>query len=80
MSQHVLDVLKERGFIEQHTDEAALREALNQPISCYIGFDPTASSLHCGSLVPIMALAHMQRCGHKPMALLGGGCAQERLG
>lgn len=71
---NVLDVLKERGFIESTTHEEELREYLSKPpVSCYIGFDPTASSLHVGSLVPIMSLAHMQRCGHKPIALVGGG-------
>jgi tyrosyl-tRNA synthetase len=75
MSQNVLDVLKERGFIEQTTDEEALRETLSTPTTCYIGFDPTAPTLHAGSLVPIMALAHMQQCGHTPIALLGGGTA-----
>jgi len=70
----VFDVLKERGFIESTTHEDELREYLAKPpASCYIGFDPTASSLHVGSLVPIMSLAHMQRCGHKPIALVGGG-------
>ncbi len=71
---HVLDVLEERGFIEAKTHEQELADWLaEQPRSCYIGFDPTASSLHIGSLVPIMALAHMQRCGHRPIALVGGG-------
>jgi len=69
----VLDVLAERGFIEQVTDEKGIRESLLRPTTCYIGFDPTAPSLHVGSLVPIMALAHMQRCGHRPIALMGGG-------
>ncbi len=70
----VLSALKERGFIEDltHTDE--LEEYLdNNRITCYIGFDPTADSLHVGSLVCIMALAHMQREGHRPIALVGGG-------
>ena len=57
MSQNVLDILKERGFIEQTTDEDNLRETLSTPTTCYIGFDPTAPTLHAGSLVPIMALA-----------------------
>ena len=70
----VFDIFYERGFIEQVTDEALIRELLrDRKITCYIGFDPTATSLHIGSLVPIMALAHMQRQGHKPIALIGGG-------
>lgn len=69
----VYDVLEERGFIEQVTHEERLRELLKGPVTCYIGFDPTASSFHVGNLVPIMALAHMQRCGHRPIALVGGG-------
>ncbi|MDD4861312.1 MAG: tyrosine--tRNA ligase [Smithellaceae bacterium] len=68
------DVLKERGFIEQFTDEALITEQFaGGPVTCYIGFDPTATSLHIGSLVPIMALAHMQQTGNKPIALVGGG-------
>lgn len=68
------DILKERGFIEQVTDETLIKElfAAGQ-VTCYIGFDPTATSLHIGSLVPIMALAHMQQNGNKPIALVGGG-------
>ncbi len=60
--------------MEQVTDEAELRLLLqNECVTCYIGFDPTAASLHIGSLVPIMALMHMQRCGHRPIILIGGG-------
>jgi tyrosyl-tRNA synthetase len=71
---NVVDVLKQRGFIEQTTHDQELDEYINQGnITCYIGFDPTASSLHIGSLVPIMSLAHMQRHGHRPIALIGGG-------
>ena len=71
---NVLDILRERGFIEQTTHEAELVDLLsNGPVTCYIGFDPTASSLHIGSLVPIMSLAHMQQNGHRPIALIGGG-------
>jgi tyrosyl-tRNA synthetase len=71
---NVLDVLEERGFIEQVTHDQELRDYLaGEKVSCYIGFDPTASSLHVGSLVPIMSLAHMQRAGHRPIALVGGG-------
>ncbi len=72
--QNVLDTLEARGFIEQTTHDEALRDYLgSESVTCYIGFDPTASSLHVGSLVPIMSLAHMQRSGHKPIALVGGG-------
>ena len=71
---NVIDILLERGFIEQTThDEELRRYADKEQITCYIGFDPTASSLHIGSLVPIMSLAHMQRLGHRPIALVGGG-------
>lgn len=70
----VIDVLSERGFIENMTHEKELYDYVNNSnISCYIGFDPTASSLHVGSLVPIMSLAHMQKAGHRPIALVGGG-------
>ena len=72
--KNVIDVLEERGFIEAKTHEQELRDHIDAgPVTCYIGFDPTASSLHIGSLVPIMALAHMQRNGHRPIALVGGG-------
>jgi tyrosyl-tRNA synthetase len=74
--KNVYDVLSERGFIEQITDEELISELLGEKsATCYIGFDPTATSLHVGSLVPIMALAHMQRHGHRPIALIGGGTA-----
>ncbi len=72
--ENVLDILNARGFIEQTTHDDALREYLDsEKVTCYVGFDPTASSLHVGSLVPIMSLAHMQRNGHRPIALVGGG-------
>lgn len=68
------DVLIERGFIYQATDEDAIRKSFDEKrITAYIGFDPTSDSLHAGSLVPIMALAHLQRLGHRPIALIGGG-------
>ncbi len=70
----VLSILKERGFIEDLTHTQELEDYLtNNKTTCYIGFDPTADSLHVGSLVCIMALAHMQRDGHRPIALVGGG-------
>jgi len=67
------DILKERGFVEQVSDEEGLRAALEQPITCYVGYDPSASSLHVGNLLTIMAMAHMQRQGHRPIAIVGGG-------
>ena len=71
---NIYDILKERGFIEGVTDEGGLRDLLgSKEITCYIGFDPTAASLHVGSLIPIMSLVHMQRMGHRPIALVGGG-------
>jgi len=71
--KNVYDILAERGFIAQSTDAEELRGYLLNSASCYIGFDPTADSLHVGSLVPIMALANMQRNGHRPIVLVGGG-------
>ncbi len=71
--RNVYDIFKERGFAEQVSDEDMVREMLSRPITCYIGFDPTAKSLHVGSLLPIMSLAHMQREGHRPIAVVGGG-------
>ncbi|MEM9108510.1 MAG: tyrosine--tRNA ligase [Planctomycetota bacterium] len=68
---NLYDVLHERGLVSQCTDEK-IRERLSKPVAAYCGFDPTADSLHVGSLVPIMGLAHLQRCGHKPVVLVGG--------
>ena len=73
MAQHVLDLLKERGFIAQMTFEDELYEQLKNPTTFYVGFDPTADSLHIGHYIPIMAMAHLQRAGHRPIALMGGG-------
>ena len=73
--EHILDILKERGFIAQITFEDELYEQLKSPTTFYVGFDPTADSLHIGHYIPIMAMAHMQRAGHKPIALMGGGTA-----
>jgi tyrosyl-tRNA synthetase len=68
----LLDELSWRGMVYQHTD--GLAEALaTGEVSGYVGFDPTAPSLHIGSLVPVMGLAHLQRAGHRPIALVGGG-------
>jgi tyrosyl-tRNA synthetase len=72
-----LKTLNERGFIHQCTDLATLDEALAAgPVAAYVGFDATADSLHTGSLLPIMALRWFQRCGHKPIVLIGGGTTQ----
>lgn len=68
------EVLVARGMLAQSTDEA-MQQRLQTPTSIYIGFDPTADSLHVGSLVPIMGLAHVQRCGHRPLVLVGGATA-----
>ncbi len=72
----LLEELKWRGFFEQCTDEENLAAQLNEgPVTAYIGFDPTADSLHIGSLVPIMGLVHLQRWGHRPVAIVGGATA-----
>lgn len=74
MTKNVYHILKERGFIYQTTDDKALENLLyKRKVTCYIGFDATADSLHVGSLVPIMALVHMQHYGHRVITLLGGG-------
>jgi tyrosyl-tRNA synthetase len=74
MSANVYDILKERGFIAQASDEADVQKMLDgDPISFYIGYDSSATSLHAGSLVPIMAMKHLQQAGHRPIAIVGGG-------
>lgn len=71
---NVFETLNERGFIKQTTGAEQVANLLSQKeVTYYVGFDPTASSLHVGSLVPIMAMAHLQRAGHKPIAIIGGG-------
>ena len=75
MAEHVLDILRERGFLAQMTFEDELYEQLKNPTTFYVGFDPTADSLHIGHYIPIMAMAHMQKAGHRPIALMGGGTA-----
>ena len=67
------NTLKERGFVEQVSDEEGLRAALERPITFYNGYDPSAASLHVGNLLTIMAMAHLQRAGHRPIAIVGGG-------
>lgn len=74
MSTNVYDVLLERGFIEQTTHEQEIRELLGkEKVTFYIGFDATADSLTAGHFLTVMAMMHMQKAGHKPIALLGGG-------
>ena len=73
--ENIFDTFKERGFIEQVTDENLVRELHEKPTTCYIGFDPTSHSLHVGNLIPIMSLAFYQRAGHIPIAVVGGGTA-----
>ena len=71
---NALDLLKERGFVKQITFEEDLYKAFDQEmVPFYVGFDPTADSLHIGHYIPIMAMAHLQKAGHKPFALMGGG-------
>ncbi|MBI3179838.1 MAG: tyrosine--tRNA ligase [Deltaproteobacteria bacterium] len=77
MAANALDALRERGFVQQVTDEAAVRAMFAAgPVVAYVGLDPTADSLHAGSLVPLMALIHLERLGHRPIVVLGGGTAR----
>ena len=72
----VLDELLERGYIKQFTHEEETRKLLEEEkVTFYIGFDPTADSLHVGHFIAMMFMAHMQRAGHRPIALIGGGTA-----
>ncbi|MBQ1285800.1 MAG: tyrosine--tRNA ligase, partial [Lachnospiraceae bacterium] len=74
MSQNVYDVLAERGFIAQCTHPEELRDLLGrEKVKFYIGFDATADSLTAGHFLTIMAMIHMQKAGHIPVALMGGG-------
>ena len=72
--RNVFDILEERGFLEQFTHKDEIRELLGkEKVTFYIGFDPTADSLTAGHFVTIMAMSHMQKAGHRPIALMGGG-------
>lgn len=74
MSKNVYDILLERGFIEQATHEDEIRELLGkESVTFYIGFDPTADSLTAGHFLTVMAMSHLQKAGHRPIALVGGG-------
>ena len=73
---NVFDILQERGFIEQLTHPEEIKELLSkEKIAFYIGIDPTADSLHVGHFISLMVASHMQKCGHKPIILVGGGTA-----
>lgn len=74
MTKNVYDVLNERGYIDQATHEEEIRELLGkESVTFYIGFDPTADSLHVGHFIQVMVMMHMQKAGHRPIALFGGG-------
>lgn len=76
MTTNAFDILEERGFVYQATDAAALRARLAaKPVTFYVGFDPTGSSLHIGHLLPVMAMRWLQQCGHRALALVGGATA-----
>ena len=70
MSEKAFDVLRARGYVEWCSAEDRLREVMDEGmVTAYVGFDPTADSLHVGHLIPLMALAWLQRAGHRPIAL-----------
>ena len=74
--KNVFDVLEERGYIEQMTHPQEIKDLFgNETVPFYIGIDPTADSLHVGHFVSLMVASHMQKCGHKPIILVGGGTA-----
>ena len=74
--QNVFDILKERGLLAQTTHEEEIRELLGkEKVTFYIGFDPTADSLHVGHFLQMVVMRHMQNAGHRPIALVGGGTA-----
>lgn len=74
--RNVFDTLQERGYLKQFTHEEEMKELLSkEKVTFYIGFDPTADSLHVGHFIAMMFMAHMQRHGHRPIALIGGGTA-----
>ena len=71
---HFMQLMHDRNFIHQVTDERELDAMMaRDQVTAYIGFDCTANSLHVGSLVQIMMLRHLQKCGHRPIVLMGGG-------
>ena len=72
LTEDILAELRWRGLIHQSTESSGLPQVLATPQTVYAGFDPTAPSLHCGSLLPLMMLRRFQKCGHRPIALVGG--------
>lgn len=73
---NVYDILEERGLLRQASHPDEIKELLKrEKVTFYVGFDPTADSLHIGHYVALMTMAHMQRAGHRPIVLLGGGTA-----
>jgi tyrosyl-tRNA synthetase len=75
--ENVFDTLEQRGYIEQLTHPNEIKELLNgnKSVPFYIGIDPTADSLHVGHFISLMVASHMQKAGHKPIILVGGGTA-----
>lgn len=74
--ENVIDVLEERGYLKQFTHEKEIRELLGkEKVTFYIGFDPTGDSLHVGHFIALMIMSHLQKAGHRPIALVGGGTA-----
>lgn len=74
--KNVFNILEERGYIEQMTHPQEIKDLFNkESVPFYIGIDPTADSLHVGHFVSLMVASHMQKCGHKPIILVGGGTA-----
>lgn len=75
-TQNVYDVLRDRGMLKQFTHEEEIKDLLaKEKVTFYIGFDPTADSLHIGHFISMMIMSHMQKHGHKPIVLIGGGTA-----
>src|SRR5574344_1614122 len=76
MTENILNILEKRGYIEQVTDEEQLKKMMDKKcVPFYIGIDPTADSLHVGHFVSLMVASYMQKAGHKPIILVGGGTA-----
>ncbi len=74
--ENLIEKLENRGFINNITDKISLLDKIKEPITCYAGFDPTAKSLHVGSLVPIIGLMLFQKAGHRPIVIIGGATGQ----